>query len=118
MSLCAGEILGTGNNASTLVRDLQLLPNARVIAVGSRSPVSADDLGERLGIPCRYGSYEQPADDPEIDAVLWPRRIPFTMSAAEWHWRQASPRHARKSFPSRRRRSLTWCPLPVPVASS
>jgi predicted dehydrogenase len=62
--------IGTVQYRLELRPDLQLLPDARVIAVGSRSPVSADDLGERLGIPCRYGSYEQLADDPEIGAVF------------------------------------------------
>lgn len=67
-NLCWG-IIGTGNIASTFARDLQLLPDARAVAVGSRSQASADDFGERLGIPRRYGSYEQLVSDPGIDAV-------------------------------------------------
>ncbi len=62
-------IIGTGGIAATFAGDLKLLPDAQVVAVGSRSQESADRFGERFGIPRRYPTYEQLAADPEVDAV-------------------------------------------------
>lgn len=62
-------IIGTGGIASAFAGDLKLLPDAQVVAVGSRSQKSADEFGDRFDIPRRYATYEQLADDPEIDAI-------------------------------------------------
>jgi predicted dehydrogenase len=62
-------IAGTGGIASRFAEDLSLLPDAELVAVGSRSRASADAFGERFGIPHRHVGYEALAADPEIDAV-------------------------------------------------
>ena len=62
-------IIGTGGIAAAFAGDLKLLPDAQLVAVGSRSQKSADEFGDRFGIPRRHATYEQLAEDPEVDAV-------------------------------------------------
>lgn len=62
-------ILGTGNIASTFARDLQLLGDARTVAVGSRSMDSAQSFGDRFDIPKRHASYDELVADPDVDVV-------------------------------------------------
>ncbi|HEX3908992.1 MAG TPA: Gfo/Idh/MocA family oxidoreductase [Mycobacteriales bacterium] len=62
-------IIGTGNIASTFARDLQLLDDAELVAVGSRQKSSADDFGDRFGAPHRHPSYESLVGDRDVDVV-------------------------------------------------
>ncbi len=62
-------VIGTGNIASAFVRDMALLTDAEVVAVGSRSAETAAAFADRFGISRRYSSYQQLADDPGVDAV-------------------------------------------------
>jgi predicted dehydrogenase len=62
-------IIGTGGIASAFATDLALLPTADIVAVGSRTQHGADTFGERFAIAHRYPSYEELANDPDIDAV-------------------------------------------------
>jgi predicted dehydrogenase len=62
-------IAGTGGIASSFAEDLKLLPDAELVAVGSRARDSADAFGGRFGIPHRHVGYEALAADPEIDAI-------------------------------------------------
>ncbi|RIQ35914.1 Gfo/Idh/MocA family protein [Jiangella rhizosphaerae] len=62
-------ILGTGGIAASFARDLQLLDDAEVVAVGSRSDESASGFAGRFDLPRAYGSYEKLVDDPDIDVV-------------------------------------------------
>ena len=62
-------IAGTGGIASAFAEDLKLLPDAEIVAVGSRGQASADAFGDRFGIPNRHVGYEALAADPEVDAV-------------------------------------------------
>jgi predicted dehydrogenase len=62
-------ILATGNIATSFVEDLRLLPDAEVVAVGSRTPASARAFAERHGIPRAYGSWSEFAADPDVDVV-------------------------------------------------
>src|SRR5579875_2121443 len=62
-------IVGTGHIAATFARDLQLLPDARLVAVGSRREQTADDFGRRFDAPNRHGSYEDLVADPDVDVV-------------------------------------------------
>ncbi|MEN9937859.1 MAG: hypothetical protein RLZZ387_4438 [Chloroflexota bacterium] len=62
-------IFGTGNMASQLSIALARLPEARVVAVASRSKSRADLFADGAGIPHRYGSYEALLDDPDVDVV-------------------------------------------------
>jgi predicted dehydrogenase len=62
-------ILGTGSIARVFARELRRLPDARLVAVGSRSPERAEEFGTSLGVPHRYGYYADLVADPGVDAV-------------------------------------------------
>ncbi|WP_326549664.1 Gfo/Idh/MocA family protein [Micromonospora sp. NBC_01813] len=62
-------ILATGGIAARFVEDLQLLPDAEVLAVGSRTAASAQAFADRYGIPRAYGSWDELAADGEVDVV-------------------------------------------------
>jgi predicted dehydrogenase len=62
-------IISTGGIAQAFARDLTLLPDAQVVAVGSRSQQTADAFGDEFGIPHRHPTYESLVADPDIDAV-------------------------------------------------
>src|SRR4051812_21821450 len=62
-------IIGTGWIATSFVRDLALLDDAEVVAVGSRSPRGADAFADLHGIQGRHGTYAELAADPEVDVV-------------------------------------------------
>lgn len=62
-------ILATGNIAAQFVTDLRLLPDAEVVAVGSRSAESARLFADRHDIPRAYGSWAELAADDEVDVV-------------------------------------------------
>jgi len=50
-------------------RDLALLPDAELVAVGSRSAESAERFGAEFDIPHRHASYEELCADPDVDAI-------------------------------------------------
>jgi predicted dehydrogenase len=62
-------ILGTGSIARLFARDLMTLPDAHLVAVGSRSPEGAEAFGRDLTVPRRYGSYVGLVGDPHVDVV-------------------------------------------------
>lgn len=62
-------ILGTGNIAGRFAGDLAFVPEARLVAVGSRSQERGRAFGERFGIPHRHGSYVELAKNPHVQAV-------------------------------------------------
>ncbi len=62
-------ILGTGGIAHQFAKALSLLPDAKIVAVGSRAKAAADDFGDTWKIPRRYGSYKELAADLEADAI-------------------------------------------------
>ncbi|MDT3439181.1 Gfo/Idh/MocA family oxidoreductase [Pseudofrankia sp. BMG5.37] len=64
-------IAGTGAIARGFADALGRLPDAELVAVGSRRQQTADDFGERFDVPRarRYGSYEQLAADDGVDIV-------------------------------------------------
>ena len=61
-------ILATGKIAHTFARDLALVPDARVAAVGSRRRASAEEFAGRYG-GTPYGSYEELVADPAVDVI-------------------------------------------------
>ncbi len=62
-------VIGTGWIATTFVRDLALLADAKVAAVGSRRQESADAFADVHGIAKRHSSYADLVTDPEVDVV-------------------------------------------------
>lgn len=62
-------ILATGGIARTFVEDLQLMPDAEVVAVGSRARATADTFAQRYGIGRAYGDWRSLAADGQVDVV-------------------------------------------------
>lgn len=62
-------ILGTGKIAAGFARGLEVLPDAELTAVGSRTQATAEAFGEQFNIPQRYGSYAELVNDPQVDVV-------------------------------------------------
>jgi predicted dehydrogenase len=62
-------ILATGRIAANFTEDLALVPDARAVAVASRSAESAERFGAAYGIERRHASWQAMAADPDIDVV-------------------------------------------------
>ncbi|WP_007515124.1 MULTISPECIES: Gfo/Idh/MocA family protein [Pseudofrankia] len=62
-------IAGTGMIAREFARDLTLVEDAELVAVGSRGAASAEAFGAEFAVPRRHGSYEALAADPDVDIV-------------------------------------------------
>ena len=62
-------ILGTGWIANEFAQGLSQLADAELVAVGSRTPESAQRFGEQYGVPHRHASYEALAWDAEVDVI-------------------------------------------------
>lgn len=62
-------IAGTGVIADAFARDLSLLDDAEIVAVGSRSQEAADRFAGAHDIPHRHVGYDALAADPDVDAV-------------------------------------------------
>jgi predicted dehydrogenase len=62
-------ILATGGIARSVVEDLQLAPDAEVVAVGSRAQATADAFAQRYGIARAYGDWRSLAADEQVDVV-------------------------------------------------
>lgn len=62
-------ILGTGKIAREFAAGLKQLPDARLMAVGSRTAESANVFGEQFAIPHRHASYEALVSDPDVDVI-------------------------------------------------
>lgn len=62
-------ILGTGKIALDFAQGLKFLPDAQLLAVGSRTLSTAQEFSRQLNVPKAYGSYEDLVKDPEIDVV-------------------------------------------------
>ena len=78
-------ILATGVIAHKMARTLPLVPDAQLLAVGSRTQEKADAFAAEFGIPRAYGSMEALLSDPEIDAVYvaspHPQHKPMALAA-------------------------------------
>jgi predicted dehydrogenase len=70
-------IIGTGGIAGRFVTDIGLLPDAEVVAVGSRTAQAAADFGDRFSVPRRHASYADLVADPEVDVVYVATPHPF-----------------------------------------
>ena len=62
-------ILGPGRIAQSFAKDLSLVPDAELAAVGSRSQERAAAFAEEYGAATAYGSYEELLADDSVDAV-------------------------------------------------
>ena len=62
-------IIGTGSIARQFTAGLQVLPQAELVAVGSRTQARADAFGEDFEVRHRFASYEALAHCPDVDVV-------------------------------------------------
>ena len=62
-------ILAPGKIAGKFVRELNRIPDARLIAVGSRNVRRAEEFKRRHGAQYAFGSYEELAACPEVDII-------------------------------------------------
>ncbi|TYP84841.1 Gfo/Idh/MocA family protein [Blastococcus xanthinilyticus] len=78
-------IVGPGRIAENVVRDFGHVPDARAVAVASRSQQRADDFAARHGLDRAYGSYAEILADPEVDvlyvATPHPQHHPIALAA-------------------------------------
>ena len=62
-------ILGTGRIAREFAEGLTSVPEAKLVAVGSRTQASADAFADRFHVPNRHASYEALAADHDVDVI-------------------------------------------------
>ena len=62
-------IVGTGGIARRFAEDLRLLPDASLVAIGSRGPATAEEFGARFDVPHRHASYDDLVNDADVDVV-------------------------------------------------
>jgi predicted dehydrogenase len=62
-------ILGTGKIATAFATALHDTPDAKLVAVASRSVDSATKFGQQFGAERFHGSYQALADDAEVDVI-------------------------------------------------
>ena len=62
-------IISTGHISGRFAEALAILPDAYLVAVASRTQESADNFANKYSIPKAYPSYQELADDPDIDVV-------------------------------------------------
>ncbi|MEX2214606.1 MAG: Gfo/Idh/MocA family oxidoreductase [Phycisphaeraceae bacterium] len=62
-------ILGTGRIAREFAQGLTSVPDAKLVAVGSRTQSSADAFADHFQVPNRHATYEALAADHEVDAI-------------------------------------------------
>lgn len=62
-------IIGTGSIAGKFAEALAVLPDAELVAVGSRSTAAADAFAARFNVPRRHASYAALAEDTSVDAL-------------------------------------------------
>ncbi|MGI0488078.1 Gfo/Idh/MocA family protein [Pantanalinema rosaneae CENA516] len=62
-------ILGTGFISGQFAQGLQLLPDAELRAIGSRTQTAAQEFARCFNVPRTYSRYEELVKDPDIDVV-------------------------------------------------
>ncbi len=62
-------IISTGHISGKFAEALKLLPKAELTAVASRDSKTANEFAKKHGFSKAYGSYQELADDPNVDAV-------------------------------------------------
>ena len=77
MTITRWGIFGTGTIATEGAKAINLLPDAQLVAIGSRSQDSAERFGNEWNIPARHGSYEALVNDPAVDVVYVATPHPF-----------------------------------------
>jgi len=72
-------IIGTGFIAKKFAEALQILPDAELVAVGSRAADTAKKFAKAFHIPHQHSSYDKLANNPDVDVVYIATPHPFHM---------------------------------------
>ncbi|MCY3551703.1 MAG: Gfo/Idh/MocA family oxidoreductase [Candidatus Poribacteria bacterium] len=75
-------ILGPGGIAHKFATGLKVVPDAEIIAVGSRDSQRANTFADTFDIPHRHGSYIELVNDPEVDVIYVATPHPFHKECA------------------------------------
>ncbi|MGI6376702.1 MAG: Gfo/Idh/MocA family protein [Anaerolineae bacterium] len=75
-------ILGPGRIAHRFATDLRRLPDARLLAVGSRDAGRAEAFAREYGAPRTYNSYAALASDPDVQAIYVATPHPLHLDTA------------------------------------
>ena len=75
-------ILGPGGIAHKFADALKAIPDAEIIAVGSRDRQRADAFADTFNVLYRHGSYSELANNPEVDVVYVATPHPFHKACA------------------------------------
>ena len=75
-------ILGPGGIAHKFAEALKAIPDAEIIAVGSRDRQRADAFADMFDVPHRHSSYVELANNPEVDVVYVATPHPFHKACA------------------------------------
>lgn len=70
-------ILGPGDIARVFAKGLSFLPDAELVAVGSRSMERAKKFAEEFEVPHPHGSYGELVRDPDVDVIYVCTPHPF-----------------------------------------
>jgi len=62
-------ILGTGRIANEFAEGLTSVPDAELVAVGSRNQESADAFGEKWNVKNRHATYNALTQDPDVEII-------------------------------------------------
>jgi predicted dehydrogenase len=91
-------ILGAGRIARKFASSLRELPDARLAAVGSRSPERARTLADEFGVPGRHDSYEALVQNPGVDVIYVATRHPSHLEAMQLALQAGKPVLCEKPF--------------------
>ena len=91
-------ILGAGGIARTFARDVPAYTRSRIVAVAARELDRAEKFARELGVGRAYGSYEELAEDPEVDAIYVSTIHPFHAEHALLALRAGKPVLVEKAF--------------------
>ena len=114
-------ILATGKIAHTFADDLALVPDARLVAVGSRRLESAEAFAATTPAArpaAAHGSYEALVADPEVDVVYVASPHSPTSSTPGCASRPASTCSARSRWRSTPRSPRRWSASPASTTAS
>ena len=68
-SIIRWGIVGSGWIAREFAKALALIPDAKLVAIGSRTHDRAEAFGNEFNIPLRFGSYQDLVQCPDVDVV-------------------------------------------------
>lgn len=75
-------ILGPGGIAHKFATAVKAIPDAEIVAVGSRDRQRADAFADTFDVLHRHGSYVELADNPEVDVIYVATPHPFHKACA------------------------------------